>query len=81
MKICISETKFNPTFLTQPQTNEEMAINQFGYQIVEIPNECSNCAREDFDLVNGVYVFNQTKYNERIAQRALEKQNNIDYIK
>lgn len=74
MKICISDLKFNPTLLQQPNMTQDIAINEFGYQVVEIPDNCYNCAREDFDLTNGHYTFNKAKYDARIERHVIEKQ-------
>ena len=70
MKICIKENNFNPTLLEQQWATEQIA-HDMGYTIVEIPDECYDCAFGDF---NNDFTFNTERYTVRKAKEKLKEE-------
>ena len=58
-----------PKWVNEPADDDAPKITDdiYGYSEVEIPDNITNARCEDFDLIDGVYIFNENKYNQRIG--------------
>lgn len=73
-KILISDILFDKSIFDQDWFNEKHLPENS--QIIDIEEiYFVNCIKEDFDLIDGLYVFNINNYNVRLEKEKTEREN------
>ena len=74
-KILISDIIFDKSIFDQDWFDEERLAED--NQVIEIEDEYFyKCKREDFELIDNVYIFNVNKYNDRLEKEKFKKEIN-----
>lgn len=64
MKIAIRKNEIYRDYAKR-FTDSQIQSAPYNYKLVEVGNVPEDCAYSDFDIVDNIYVFNQSKYNKR----------------
>ena len=73
MKICVRENYIDINVLDRIDETE-LKNEPYNFQIVEIPDDKTDCLFSDFELKRKKFVFNEEKYNKRkTSEQAQER--------
>ena len=73
MKVCVRENYVDVNVLNRI-SESELKKEPYNFQIVEIPDDRSDCFFADFDMKRKKFVFNEQKYQKRKECELAEKE-------